>query len=229
MICWTTERKLTAYVEDAVSDSERQQVRSHLRNCSKCSAKVESQRAMRSSLRALPRLAPPSELSIQLRVLASRERAIDRTPGSFWRRCIGRTELFFINLMKPLALPAAGGLCSAVLFFTMLVPTLWNFRKSMVEDVPLRDLIGATAPTVTSMAPIGFEYGNAEVDLRIDGQGRIINYSIVDGSGRAPDTLRRSIENTLLFTTFKPATSDGVPIPSTLRLSFQSSRIDVKG
>jgi len=41
--------------------------------------------------------------------------------------------------------------------------------------------------------------------------------------------LRHSIENSLLFTEFWPATNFGRPIAGTIRISFRSSHIDVRG
>jgi len=87
----------------------------------------------------------------------------------------------------------------------------------------------STEPVVENMAPVGFVDGDAVVDLRIDGEGRIVNYSIIDADGQRADQLRRSIENRLLFMTFKPATAFGNPISGTLRISFRSAHIEVRG
>jgi hypothetical protein len=130
--------------------------------------------------------------------------------------------------MRPLALPAAGGLCSAVfLFSTLLVPT---FQASFAMDNSPGDVptMLSTEPTLKFMAPVAFFSGDAVVDLKIDQQGRIANYSIV-GAPETSDKLRRSIENSLLFTEFWPATQFGRPIPGSIRISFRSSHIDVRG
>ena len=42
--------------------------------------------------------------------------------ASPWSRWRDRVELSLRNLMRPLALPAVGGLCSAVFLFSTLVP-----------------------------------------------------------------------------------------------------------
>ncbi len=228
MTCWRVERRLSAYLENAVAETERQQLRTHVVSCSGCTAKVQSQRQMRSTLRSLPRLAPPSDLATRLRVDASKERHTDRTPGSRLRRWRVNAKLTLDNLMKPIALPAAGGLCSALLLFGTLVPA-FTLNRTMAEDVPLCDLNPSTSAALRTLAPFGFSYGDAEVDLKIDGHGRIVNFSILGGAGHEQDALRRSIENSLLFTTFTPATAYGVPVPASIRLSFTSSRIDVKG
>lgn len=228
MKCWTVDRRLTAYLENAVPESERLQLLSHFMNCPECAHKLESQRQIRTSLRSLPRLAPPPDLAFRLRVLASKERSTGWYPVPRMRKLLLWVHLNLDNLMKPIALPAAGGLFAALLLFIALVPTLTTNRH-IAHDVPLYDQPTSTDPVLKSLAPIGFHHGDAEVDLRIDEQGRIVNYSIIMGSDSDDDQLRRSIENNLLFTTFRPATSFGVPTTSRVRLSFRSSSIDVKG
>ena len=188
---------------------------------------LENQRSIRQALRSMPSRTPPADLTMRLRVSASRERARNALKKSHLRSWFEHVTLSLDNLMKPVALPAAGGLCAAILLFMILVPTFSGaFYMGSSIDVPTGL---STGPTLKSLAPMGFHYGDAEVDLRIDEQGRIVNYSIVGGQGIEKDALRRSIENNLLFTQFTPATAFGIPITSTLRLSFRSSRIDVKG
>ena len=187
----------------------------------------ENQRRIRQALRSLPSRTPPADVTMRLRVSASRERVRNVLKRSRFRGWFDHIALSLDNLMKPVALPAAGGLCAAILLFMILVPTFSGaFYMGSAMDVPTGL---STGPTLKTLAPMGFHYGDAEVDLRIDEQGRIINYSIVGGQGMEKDALRRSIENNLLFTQFTPATAFGIPITSTLRLSFRSSRIDVKG
>lgn len=225
MQCWTVKRRISAYLDDSTQEKERLALRLHLRDCEPCSQIAEGHRRMRFALQALPAKTPPPAFTV--RVLAARSLAESMTMRRRMERWSHRLKLVLDNLMKPLALPAAGGLCAALLLFTSLVPNFSGaFRFGSLTDVPTGL---STEAAVKSLAPIGFEYGDAEVDLRIDDQGRIINYSIVGSQGLEKEALRRSIENNLLFTQFTPATAFGVPITGTLRLSFRSSRIDVKG
>ncbi len=127
--------------------------------------------------------------------------------------------------MKPLALPFAGGVCSAVLLFSMVLPT-FTLARGTSPDVPTNL---STPASVRSMPPLGFGAGEAVVDLTVDGSGRIVDYEIVSEDGASKDALRRSIENTLLFTTFNPGTSFGQPTYGRIRLTFRSSRIEVRG
>lgn len=176
-------------------------------------------------LRSLPTRIPPPELAVRLRVLASRELARSQGATPRFKQWREHFNLSMQNLMRPLALPLVGGLCSAVLLFSALVPSFTQHQTP--GDIPTGL---STQPMVKSMAPLGFmDAGDAVVDLRINEEGRIVNYSIMGAEGQQADQLRRSIENNLLFTTFQPATAFGTPIAGTIRISFRSSRIDVKG
>ena len=74
---------------------------------------LNSDAALRSSLRNLPRPSAPAGMTTALRVIASRERARVvrhrslRTQLASWRESL---SFRFENVMRPLAVPAAGGL-----------------------------------------------------------------------------------------------------------------------
>jgi hypothetical protein len=143
-----------------------------------------------------------------------------------WRE---RLAISMRYLMRPLAVPALGGIVSAVFLFSALVPT---FQPAFAmsngsSDVPLMLM---TEPAVKYLAPVAFGEGDAEVDLAIDDHGHILSYKIVSVSGPQSEQLRRSIENNLLFIELWPATSFGKPVSGTVRISFRSAAgIDVRG
>ena len=175
------------------------------------------------SLRNLPRRTPPPDLRSRLRVVASRERM--RAIGQnivFADRC----KLFIDNLMRPLALPLAGGLFSTVLLFSMCVMPMYSVHASSTIDVPtgLR-----TDATLLVTAPIAAAPEDVILDVSIDAEGRMIDYKIVSGNVSDDYTLRRSIEGALLLTRFVPATRFGQPVEGRMRLSLRTSHIDVKG
>jgi hypothetical protein len=173
---------------------------------------------------------PPAKLQMQLRVIGSREAARRRARASWlqwWNTSRSDLRLFMNNLMRPLAIPTAGGFVAALLLFGALAPS-FNVRGASVSannDVPT---VLYSEPSVKSYLPLGFEDHDIVVELTIDGNGRMIDYSIA-GSGIASPALKRSIENNLLFTLFTPATSFGQPMSGKVRLWFRSSSIDVKG
>jgi hypothetical protein len=131
------------------------------------------------------------------------------------------------NMVRPLALPFAGGLFSAVaLFTTFLVPN-YPLRPDSGSDVPT---MLTTAAFIKNTAPIGAAGGDVVVDVSIDEQGRMVDYIVISGAAILTDlAFRRRLENTLMFTEFVPATSFGVPTSSRIRLSLNSSSVEVKG
>jgi hypothetical protein len=241
MECLTVKRDVSAYLDNAVSEEERRAMKQHLSACRPCSWESLRQQRTRDAVRSLPKLVPPPELAARLRSAGSLARHEPRNMKMRLDRWGVRINLFMRNLMRPLALPVVGGLCATVFLFSALVPTFsWHRTPG---DVPTalailigaqsseegRDIPNVTKPMVKNLAPIGFLDGDAVVDLRIDEEGRIVNYSILGAPGKEGDQLRRSIENNLLFTTFTPATAFGKPIAGTIRISFRSSRIEVRG
>jgi len=174
------------------------------------------------ALRSLPRRVPPADFTSSLRVVASRERL----------RALGRNivfadrfRLFFDNLMRPLALPFAGGVFSTVVLFSILMP-MYPVHASSTTDVPT-GLRTEAALLVT--APIAASPGDVIVDVTIDADGRMIDYKVISGNVARDETLRRSIEGTLLLTRFVPATAFGQPVEGRMRLSLRTNHIDVKG
>ena len=186
-------------------------------------------KTVRSVLQELPARRPPETYATSLRVIASRERqrALNRRTlaqmVAGWRE---RGRLFSTNLMRPLALPFAGGVFSAIALFSVLVST-YPLRGNPAFDVPTAL---STNPLVSRTAPFGNSSEYVVVDVMVDGQGRMTDYTIVGGpDGLKGAALRRSIENTLLFTEFLPATSFGQPTAGKVRLVLHSSQVDVKG
>jgi hypothetical protein len=175
-------------------------------------------------LRNLPARMPPSGLRTSLRVLASRERQRLLSRQIDWR---DRLNLFFTNLMRPLALPLAGGVFSTVALFSMCLTPMYPMRIDDSSDVPT----GLTTEAAVKLtAPISGSCGEVVVDVIVDEAGRMVDYKIVGGYNLLiTEQVRRSLENRLIFTEFKPVTQFGQPTSGKLRVYFRNSEIDVKG
>jgi len=78
--------------------------------------------------------------------------------------------------------------------------------------------------TVDTLPPFGFSGDNVVVQVMLDDQGSVVDYKLPDN---VSSKLRNDIANMILFTKFEPATAYGVPIATTVMVSFR--RIDVKG
>ena len=186
-------------------------------------------RELRRSLRLLPQRPVSPDLSVRLRVLASKESARRRSRASWgqlmqtWKSDL---QLWANNLMRPLAIPTAGGFLSALLLFGVLAPTLATPAMRVSDgDVPT---VLYSSASVRSFYPFGFDDEDLTVEVTIDGDGRVIDYSLPNGAAKS-ESMNRNIENYLLFTQFKPVTNFGQPVRAKVRISFQSSRIEVKG
>lgn len=226
MDCEQVKLMLSALLDGRVLDSERREMKDHLSACPGCALQYEQFLAVRSSLRALRESQIPDHVKMSLRVVASREAHRRRMYAGLRGWVRQRAELFQLtvnNLMRPLALPAAGGLMSAVFLFSMVLTNYHGIQRQPVDDVPT---ILATAASMKTSLFLAEELNQEllNIDVLVDEQGRAIEYRLPTG---ASPELRRRIGNSLLFTRFEPATAFGQPTPSWVRLSYR--RIDVRG
>ena len=185
---------------------------------------------LRRALRTLPDRMPPVDLKVRLRIIASRESRHRRERASWsarWNAVRQDLRLWANNLMRPLAIPTAGGFISASLMFGVLAPSLAIPTVSArTNDVPT---VLYTQASVKNFLPIGFE-GNDDlvVEITVDENGKLVDYTIPN-SGNGSTRLHRNIENQILFTEFTPATRLGQPMSGKVKITFVSSHIDVKG
>ena len=227
MECSSVKERVSEYLDDAVTADERRALKRHFSICRECKLESERYSELRENLRSLPRRMPPADLSTRLRVVASKVRMESFGGASPWTRWRDRAELWLHNLMRPLAVPAVGGLCSAVFLFSTLVPTFKSaYAMSASGDFPT---MLSTEPMLKCTAPVAFSDHDSVVDLQLDDQGQIVGFNIVSAPGQQNDKLRREIENHLLFTEFWPATTFGRGVAGTIRISFRNNRIDVRG
>jgi len=201
----------------------------HLVQCRECSDYAREMSVVRGELRNLPMRLPPARLVTQLQVLASREhmrrisRGTLRAMVHFWA---AELRFFFDNLMRPFALPFAGGLLSALFLFTMLAPGL-PARRHISNDVLLSGIFGQSPATFDALPPWGLGEDDVVVLVSLDKDGSVMDYSTIPNN--VSPKMRNDIANMILFTKFQPATEFGMPVASTLLVSFRRDSINVKG
>lgn len=187
----------------------------------------------RHGLRALPRLEAPPELAARLRITGSRE--------ALRRRRLASLPAFFAyvkqevshqidNLMRPFAVPFAGGLVSSLLLFGMLAPSLTVYPLAGI-DVPTGL---STEASLQSSFALELASSNITevivVDVFVDEQGKVVDYWLPQGQNWAKNPmLVRNLENTLLTTKFTPATFFGQPAAGRTRISLRRSQVEVRG
>lgn len=226
MNCEKVRKTLSAFLDRTLSRGAYDSISQHLAHCRDCSTYAQELTGLRSALRELPARTPPSRLITELQVLASRERVRQLSRGTatalvhFW---IGEMRWLFENLMRPIAIPFAGGLLSAVFLFAMLVPTLQLRHINGALDVP-SGLYTQSEAAVYLSPPFSFIPDDVVVEVTLDDHGYVVDYSILND---VTSKLRNDIANMILFTKFQPATEFGVPIGGKMLMSFR--RIVVKG
>ncbi len=226
MSCHSVRNQLSAYLDHRTSGFERMRVTSHLAECRECSAHLRSLADLRDNLKSLPTAPVPDRLKVQLAVLASRERSrwnARRTLPRAWQTCVTNVKLAIDNLMRPLAVPLAGGLASALLSFSLLIPTL-GFRPSVMNDVPTGLY---TSATLVEAVPFGIQSGEAVVELYVDARGQAMNYSVQ--MGKVTPEMQADLNHMMFYSRFTPATWFGQPTNGKVLVSFRRINYVVRG
>ena len=201
------------------------ELQNHMQGCGGCAREyAETQRTLQMIV-ALnrARTKAPAELPLRLRLAISRESKQAR------RRRFEGVMVRLSNSLDAFMFPVTAGVVSAVLIFGFLLGfvALPQQLQASSSDVPSMLYI---APQLkqsvfgTSLGMVGED--SVVVEAYIDANGRVEDYKILSQSGDSKTALPQ-VKNLLIFTTFSPALSMGVPIPSRAVLSF--SKISVKG
>lgn len=227
--CLFVRDRISALAEQSLLPLETEAVETHLQDCMDCSDRVFTASGTRHALQSVSRKRVAPAITTSLRVIASKERSRQIRRRSVESLVAGFREdinLWFNNLMKPLAIPTAGGLMAATVVFSMIISSYPLRGNSFVEDVPVPFY---TAAKFKGMVPLDFSEHDVIVDLVIDDQGRVLDFEIAGGTRANDPQVRRDLDNMLLFTEFRPATSFGQPVSGKVRFSFRRGQIDVRG
>src|SRR5450631_3000743 len=197
MSCENVQERISLLLDCNLPAAEREHVLAHLDACGQCGERFESMQYMRASLRDMAQPRVPASLTTRLRVIASHERArriarIDfSTRMAHWAASI---RLAFDNMMRPFAVPVTGGVLSAFVIFSLLVPSL-SFPHSHSYEPPLSvaetdvqwgnpdgALLGATADHARLLPGSALIDGNeVSLTLLIDERGRVQDYYLSGG------------------------------------------------
>ncbi len=226
MSCQTVRNSASAFLDQRMAGAERTRVAQHLAECRECAAYIDELSDLRRSLKSLPVSPVPSRLQTQLQIVSSRERArwnATKTLPLALRTWVIDIRLAIDNLMRPLAVPFAGGLASALLLFGILVPTL-GFRPVVSNDVPLGLY---TAATLVEVSPVGLNSDETVVELFVDAKGQATDYSVQ--RGQVSPALQADLNHIMFSARFTPATWFGQPTKGTVLISFRRDQYVVRG
>jgi hypothetical protein len=238
MKCTTVRTKLAGYLDDALIGSarveERVRVTEHLEDCASCRAELQRFRKLAVLLSRVPKAAPPANLAVRIKVAVAQSQPAPTAAFSY-RKLRDRAELWLDNVLRPISVPATGGLLSAmlvfVLVFQMIAP---GITVGAVEnDVPINLMHPAELVSLSEYpATWAPEQHDTELslphglllDVTVDAQGQMIDYQIL--SGPSSPELRRELDQMLLFSRFRPMLSFGRPTSGGhVILSFSAVRV----
>ena len=221
MNCSGVRKRLPGYA-DQLSAGDLARLDRHVAGCDECSALAGRYAQLRRELGALPARQVPRELSSQLEELAVQERDRRVRSQRRMRHWMDRIELAFENLMRPLAIPAFGGLAAAVVLFGAIVPRIAVPRIVQIDDVQTPIYQEATVYIVPEFASKVKHDDNTLIEVEVDANGRLIDYTVPEGH------MTSDVGNMILFTTYTPARVFGLPATGG-KIVFRRSRIVVKG
>jgi hypothetical protein len=233
MECLKSTDAISVLLDPTESEQERLEMSAHVDSCQACSDAVNEYRRLRQGVRRLPARRPPAQLTRALLGIASRDRGRRVAWLSFthaFETWSLRTRMTVKNMMRPMAVPVAGGLISALLLFATILPDFAREVHPIRNDVPSGLTVSFTGASVKDASWPVIGDTNIVVDLTIDENGRLTDYSIVSGATLIRDeTMRRRFESALLLSQFTPATMFGHPTAGKVRVSFRTSHIEIRG
>ena len=133
-------------------------------------------------LRSLPPRVPPTGLTTSLRVIASRERqrlVEGRSLVRVFALWFDRTRFRLRDMLRPLMLPATGGVLSAVVLFSMWVVPTYPLRTKIAVDIPTQ--LSTDCKFSSFQVAAGLS-DSVLVDVEVDDQGHLVDYQIVSGA-----------------------------------------------
>jgi hypothetical protein len=223
--CKSVRRSMWDYVAGSLDEVDRHGVRYHVQDCRDCELHRQEVRSLRSGLKSLPPLHAPAMLNTRLRVIASRERSrrlVRRDFQTWLSEQKSRARLFFDNLLRPFAVPAAGGILASFLCFGVIVDTL-HIVPEWQKDLPMGI---STEVHFEELSPFINGRQDVLVQLSVDSRGRVTDYELLHAEHASPEEIQE-IGNLVLYSTFTPAVRSGWPV-SSKRIVFMS-HINVRG
>jgi len=229
MNCYQARRRLAGYLDGGVRASERAQLSVHLDCCGSCRKDLNDYRLLVARLAHVERVAAPADLASRIRVQASFGRSRWLPFTRLWSRAV----MGFRNILEPLAVPAAGGIVTALAIFTLLV-------QNVLVGVPVGGIVPGDLPLnlvqpaqLESLAPFSVPETNGQpgsepllLEATLNANGEVLFYQILSGPNDA--AVKRQIDQMLMFSHFRPQLGFGRPMDGG-RVLLNFSGIHVRG
>jgi hypothetical protein len=223
MKCTTVRTKLAGYLDDALTGAakveERIAVRQHLDGCSVCRAELQRFRRLSVLLSRVPKNEVPADLAVRIKVAVAQAQPVPTWTTRF-RKIRDRAEILLDNVLRPLTVPATGGVFSAALVFVMVFHMIapGMVVQAVQNDVPTNLIRPAELITLSEYPQsVVLDQHDVELslphglllDVTVDSHGQMIDYQIL--SGPSSPELRHQLDQMLFFSRFTPMLSFGHP------------------
>jgi hypothetical protein len=228
MNCRQAERHLPGYLDGGNSPANHAALREHLTTCEGCQLQIERYRRLSICLANVHIAAPPADLALRIRIRASQQ----VTPAARLRKVWSTASLTFENILKPLAVPATGGILTALLVFVLITHNILvgvpfgivpnDLPLNLVQPARLESL--APFPLPGSSGSLGGEAVPLLLEATLNAQGQVVSYRILAGPN--DQAVQRQIDQVMMFSRFRPETSFGRPqAGGRVLLSFSEVRV----
>jgi hypothetical protein len=232
MTCSEVEKRLPGYLDGAIPARDRVHVREHLGSCEECVRQVERYRLLSTYLANVEPVQPPLDLAVRIRVRASQQRSLWGRAGRSWARAV----LAFENIVSPFAVPATGGLLTALAVFVLVVQNVLvgvpmggfvpnDLPLDLVQPASLESLAPFPVPGVVATAGQP-DSGALLLQATLNDHGEVVFYEIL--SGPSDSVVKKQIDQVLLFSRFHPQLSFGLPMNGG-RVLISFSEVRVRG
>jgi hypothetical protein len=223
MKCKHVRARLPGYLDDAMASAtgpeERREIGQHLDGCERCREELQRYRKLSVLLSRMPRAVPPADLAVRIKVAAALAQE-NQDWLRRWQRLKDRAEILMDNVLRPLTVPATGGLFSALVVFIFVLHLIAPGITVQADpnDIPTGLLRPAELISLSNYPEAAVaEAQHPDVDLQhdllvdvtVDARGQMMNYDILSG----PDNpeLRHQLDQMLIFARFRPMLSFGRP------------------
>jgi len=215
MTCKSAQRFLPGYLDGAIPSREHSRVREHVEACDECRKLLESYRRLVVALANVEPVRPPADLATSIRLNAAKAHSPRQAVRNFWVR----TVMVFENVLEPLAVPATGGIVTALVVFALLCQNILvgvpiggvvpnDLPLNLVQPARLESLAPFPVPVVVATDDRPGS-GLLLVEATLNAQGRVVSYRIL--SGPNDDAAQHQLDQLMLFSRFRPQTSFGLP------------------
>ena len=105
MNCAQAKHYMPGYLDGAISAAAHAGIRAHVADCYACFSELQSYNALSHCLAGVAPVAPPPDLALRIRLQAARQ----QVQVSAFQRIRSRIAFTFDNILRPIAVPATGG------------------------------------------------------------------------------------------------------------------------